>query len=125
MACCGGLAGFKLLVDQIHAMGLKFGIHVMRGITRQAVKDNLPIEGSQYKAAEAANTSNTCSWCSDMYGVDASKPAGQAWYDSLLRLYASWGVDYIKVDDMSSPYSTPEIEAVHKAIEKCGRSIVL
>ncbi len=120
----GGL-GFKPLADRIHSMGLKFGIHVMRGITRAAVKQNFPIEGSPYHASEAANTANTCSWCSDMYGVDASKPAGQAWYDSLLRLYASWGVDYIKVDDMSSPYSTLEIEAVHKAIEKCGRSIVL
>ena len=118
-------SGFKRLASQIHAMGLKFGIHVMRGITRQAVKENLPIEGSAFHAADAANTQNTCSWCSDMYGVDASKPAGQAWYDSLLRLYAGWSVDYIKVDDMSSPYSTLEIEAVHKAIEKCGRSIVL
>lgn len=117
--------GFKALADTVHAMGLKFGIHVMRGITRQAVKDNLPIEGSSFHAAEAANTANTCGWCADMYGVDASRPAGQAWYDSLLRLYASWGVDYIKVDDMSSPYSALEVEAVHKAIEKCGRSIVL
>lgn len=117
--------GFRPLSDRIHAMGLKFGIHVMRGITREAVVENTPIEGSSFKAADAGITSNTCPWCSDMYGVDASKPAGQAWYDSLLRLYASWGVDYIKVDDMSSPYSTVEIEAVHRAIQKCGRAIVL
>ena len=121
----GTVPGFKPLADQIHVLGLKFGIHVMRGIPREAVAQDLPIDGSAFHAKDAANSGNTCAWCSDMYGVDASKPAGQAWYDSLLRLYASWGVDYIKVDDLSSPYSTLEIEAIHRAIEKCGRAIVL
>ena len=86
-------------------MGLKFGIHVMRGIPRQSVKANTPIEGSDFKAADAANTGNICPWCPDMFGVDADKPAGQAWYDSILRQYAAWGVDFVKVDDLSSPYS--------------------
>ena len=48
--------GFKALADQIHEMGMKFGIHVMRGIPRQAVRANTPIEGSDFKAADAANT---------------------------------------------------------------------
>jgi len=116
--------GFKALADRIHAMGLRFGIHIMRGIPRQAVKENTPIQGSIYHAADAANTANTCGWCPDMYGVDTSKPAGQAWYDSILRQYAGWGVDLIKVDDMSSPYSAGEIAAVRTAIKRCGRSIV-
>ena len=116
--------GFKPLADQIHAMGLKFGIHVMRGIPRQSVKANTPIEGSEFKAADAANTGNICPWCPDMFGVDAAKPAGQAWYDSIVRLYAAWGVDFIKVDDLSSPYSTREIEAIRRAIDRCGRAIV-
>lgn len=116
--------GFKSLADTIHAMGLKFGIHIMRGIPRQAVKANLPIEGSSFHAMEAANTLSTCPWCPDMYGVAADKPAGQAWYDSILRQYAAWGVDLIKVDDMSAPYSAGEIEAIWKAIDKSGRQIV-
>ncbi len=116
--------GFKALADQIHEMGMKFGIHVMRGIPRQAVRANTPIEGSDFKAADAANTNNKCGWCPDMFGVDAAKPAGQAWYDSIVRLYAAWGVDFIKVDDLSSPYSEKEIEAIRNAIDKCGRAIV-
>jgi len=116
--------GFKPLADQIHAMGLKFGIHVMRGIPRQSAKANTPIEGSDFKAADAANTGNICPWCPDMFGVDAAKPAGQAWYDSIVRLYAAWGVDFIKVDDLSSPYSAREIEAIRRAIDRCGRAIV-
>ena len=100
-----GGKGFKPLADDLHAMGLKFGIHVMRGIPRQAVAAKTPIEGTPFTAADAANTASTCPWCPDMYGVDATKPAGQAYYNSLYRLYASWGVDFVKVDDLSSPYS--------------------
>lgn len=116
--------GFQGLADQVHALGLKFGIHIMRGIPRNAVGANLPIDGSTFKAADAANTSDTCGWCPDMYGVRGATAAGQAYYDSLFRLYASWGVDYVKMDDTSAPYHTDEIEAVHNAIAKCGRSIV-
>jgi hypothetical protein len=117
--------GFKALADQIHAMGLRFGIHIMRGIPRNDVKANLPIEGSSFHAADAADTTSTCPWNPDMYGVKGATPAGQAYYDSLFRLYSSWGVDFVKVDDMSRPYHADEIEAIRKAIDKCGRSITL
>jgi len=117
--------GFADLARQVHALGLKFGIHIMRGIPRNAVKQDLPIEGSSFKATEAADTRSTCPWCPDMYGVRGETPAGQAYYDSLFRLYASWGLDFVKVDDMSRPYSAAEVEAVRKAIDKCGRAIVL
>ena len=116
--------GFQALADQVHALGLRFGIHIMRGIPRLAVKANLPIEGSTYKCADAADTGDTCGWCPDMYGVKGATPAGRAYYDSLMRLYGQWGVDYIKMDDTSAPYHADEIEAVHQAILKSGRSIV-
>jgi len=116
-------AGFKPLADAVHALGLKFGIHVMRGIPRNSVKANLPIEASNFTAADAGNTNDKCAWCPDMFGVN-SNAAGQAWYDSCARLWAAWGVDYIKVDDLSEPYHTVEIEMVRHAIDRCGRSIV-
>jgi hypothetical protein len=115
-------AGFKPLADAIHALGLKFGIHVMRGIPGNSVYANLPIEGSTFTAADAADTNSKCVWCPDMFGV-SSNAAGQAWYDSCARLWASWGVDYIKVDDLSRPYHTAEVEMVRTAIDKCGRAI--
>ena len=118
-----GGAGFKPLADAVHALGLKFGIHVMRGIPRNSVKANLPIEGSSFTAADAGNTNSKCSWCPDMFGVN-SNAAGQAWYDSCARLWASWGVDYIKVDDLSQPYHLAEVEMVRRAIDRSGRSIV-
>ena len=115
--------GFKPLADKIHGMGLKFGIHLMRGIPKQSVKANAPIEGSTFTAADAVNDKSTCSWCKDMSGV-LTNPAGQAWYDSFIRLYASWGVDFVKVDDLSKPYSTGEIEMIRVSMNHCGRPMV-
>jgi len=116
-------AGFKPLADAVHALGLKFGIHIMRGIPRNSFNANLPIEGSNFTATEAGNTNSKCVWCPDMFGVN-SNAAGQAWYDSCARLWAGWGVDYIKVDDLSEPYHLAEVEMVRHAIDQCGRSIV-
>ena len=118
--------GFKPLADYIHSLGLKFGIHILRGIPRIAVKENLPISGSPYHAADAADTSDTCPWNSYNYGVDASKPAAQAYYDSIIRLYASWGVDFLKVDCIAShPYKGADIRMLAEAIRKSGRPMVL
>jgi hypothetical protein len=116
-------AGFKPLADAVHSLGLKFGIHIMRGIPRNSVAANLPIEGSSFTATEAGNTNSKCVWCPDMFGVN-SNAAGQAWYDSCARLWASWGVDYIKVDDLSSPYYAAEIEMIRHAIDRCGHSMI-
>lgn len=118
-------AGFKDLATYVHSKGLKFGIHIMRGIPRQAVAQNTPILGTAFHAADIANRNSVCTWNTDMYGVDMTKPGAQAYYDSLAAMYASWGVDFIKADDMLRPYHDAEIEALHKAIAHSGRAIVL
>jgi len=116
--------GFKPLADQIHAMGLKLGVHLMRGIPRQSVNSKTPIEDSHFTAADAGNPASICTWCPDMFGV-RNNEAGQAWYDSCARLWASWGIDFVKVDDLSEPYMAHEIEMIRIAFNKCGRPIVL
>jgi alpha-galactosidase len=122
-----GGKGFAPLAADVHGMGLKFGIHLMRGIPRLAVERNLPVLGTRYRAADIADTASICPWNPDMYGVAMDRPGAQAYYDSVFRLYADWGVDLIKMDDMSRPYDAhaPEIEAAHKAIGAAGRPIVL
>ncbi|MBT0667506.1 glycoside hydrolase family 27 protein [Novosphingobium profundi] len=122
-----GGKGFATLAAKVHALGLKFGIHVMRGIARHAVKLDLPIAGTKYTARDIADTSSICPWNPDMYGVDMTKPGAQDYYDGLFRMYAEWGVDFVKMDDMSRPYDAhaPEIEAAAKAIARCGRPIML
>ena len=118
--------GFKPLADYVHRKGLKFGIHIMRGIPRQAVEKNLPIKGTAYHAAEIADKENGCRWNPDMWGVDTTKPGSQAYYDSIAELYASWGVDFVKADDMGSHlYQPAEMKALSLAIRKTGREIVL
>ena len=120
-------AGFKPLADYVHGKGLQFGIHLMRGIPRLAVDRNLPVKGTSVRAADIANKASICAWNPDMYGVDMKKPGAQAYYDSVFDLIASWGVDFVKVDDISRPYhqDEPEIEAIRRAIDRAGRPIVL
>lgn len=120
--------GFKPLADYVHSKGLKFGIHIMRGIPRQAVQKNTPVFGTNVNAKDIALTNSRCSWNPDMYGVDARKPEGRAYYKSIIQMYADWGVDYIKVDDISRPYDDiqkAEIEAIREAIDATGRPIIL
>lgn len=118
-------AGFKPLADWVHQQGLKFGIHILRGIPRQVVDENLPIAGSRFHAADAADRGATCPWSDANYGV-ADNAAGQAYYDSMLKRYADWGIDFIKVDCISDhPYRPTEIRQVAEAIRKTGRPIVL
>lgn len=126
-------AGFKPIADKIHSMGLKFGIHIMRGIPRQAVHRNTRIYGTTARARDIASQFSLCPWNTDMYGVDTEKREAEEYYDSLFKLYASWGVDFVKVDDIANtefspqnPYSAEkEIEMIRAAIDRSGRDMVL
>lgn len=121
----GNNLGFRGLSDFVHGQGLKFGIHIIRGIPRESVQRNLPVADSKFRAQDAADTSDPCPWDPTTFGV-RDNAAGQAWYDSLLSQYASWGVDFIKVDCISDhPYKPAEIRMLHKAIVRTGRPIVL
>lgn len=126
-------AGFKPIADKIHSMGLKFGIHIMRGIPRQAVHRNTRIYGTTARARDIASQFSLCPWNTDMYGVDTEKRGAEEYYNSLFKLYASWGVDFVKVDDIANtefspqnPYSAEkEIEMIRAAIDRSGRDMVL
>jgi hypothetical protein len=118
-------AGFRSLAEYVHGLGLRFGIHIMRGIPRRAVKANLPVWGSHTRAGDIADVHSLCPWNTDMYGIDMRRPGAQDYYDSILKMYAYWGVDYIKADDIARPAHREEIAAIHRAIGKTGRPIVL
>lgn len=121
-----GGKGFKPLADYLHKKGLKFGIHIMRGIPVIAVKQNLPIKGTNVTARDIYSDKDQCSWLRDMYTVVPGKPGAQEYYNSLFELYASWGLDFVKIDDLSSPiYFEEEINMIRKAIDRTGRKIVL
>lgn len=120
-----GNTSFRTLGDYVHSLGLRFGIHIVRGIPRVSVVGNLPIAGSSFHAPDAADQTDACPWDPTNWGVN-DNAAGQAWYDSLLAQYAGWGVDFLKVDCISDrPYKATEIRMIRRAIEKAGRPMVL
>jgi hypothetical protein len=117
--------GFTRLGEWVHAQGLKFGIHIVRGIPRESVRINTPVENSNFVAQDAADQSDTCPWDPTNWGLRDNE-AGQAWYDSLIRQYARWGVDFLKVDCISDhPYKASEIRQIRRAIDKVRRPMVL
>jgi len=118
-----GGRGFKPLADYVHRKGLKFGVHIVRGIPRLAVERNTPIERSRYRAADIADKTDFCDWNEDQWGVDVKNPGAQDWYDSVFRQLAAWGVDFVKADDLC--YRGEEIALIRRAIDKTRRPIVL
>ncbi len=118
-------AGFAPLAEYVHSLGLKFGIHVLQGIPKEAVERNLPVAGSAFHAKDAANVAAGCPWNPDNFDLKIGD-SGQAYYDSIVRLYAGWGVDLIKIDCIASrPYKGDEVRMFHEAIARSGRPIVL
>ena len=111
-----GGKGFKPLADYVHSLGLKFGIHIMRGIPRQAVHQNTKISGTDKTAREIAKAASICSWNTDMYGVDPKKEGAKEYYESLFSLYASWDVDFIKCDDIARELPHEESELDRKSV---------
>ena len=119
--------GFKPLADYVHSLGLKFGIHIMRGIPRQAVHKNLPVLGTDRTAREVAKTASICVWNTDNYGLDPKKCGARAYYDSIFKLYAEWGVDFIKCDDICRelPHEEEELVMLSESLHNCGREMIL
>jgi hypothetical protein len=118
-------AGFKPLADYVHSKGLKFGIHIMRGVPVTAVNQKLYIKGSSKTAADIYSTELQCNWLRDNYTILADKEGAQEYYNSIFELYSSWGVDFVKVDDLARPYHQNEIDMIREAIDKIGRPMVL
>jgi alpha-galactosidase len=122
-----GGKGFKALADYVHSKGLKFGIHIMRGIPKVAVMRHLPIKGAEDVTADQIySKDNQCRWLRDNYTIVAGRKGAQEYYNSIFEMYADWGVDFVKVDDLSAPiYHKDEVDMIHNAIIRTGRPIVL
>ncbi len=119
--------GFGPLAGYVHSLGLKFGIHIMRGIPRQAVAACTKLLGTDKTARDIAKTDSICMWNTDMYGIDPSKEGAKEYYDSIFKLYADWGVDFIKCDDIARemPKEETELILLSECLHGCGRDMVL
>jgi hypothetical protein len=116
--------GLRSVARRVHELGLKLGIHMMRGIPRAAVEQNLPILGTQLRARDIADLSDRCAWNQEMYGVAVDKPGGREYYHSVAALLAEWEIDFVKGDDLAAPYHAGEIAAFSQALQRTGRDIL-
>ena len=118
---------FRPLADRIHELGLRFGVHLMRGVPRAAADAGLPVSGHPDATCDSiADRSNVCVWNPDNYGVDMTARGAQEYYDSVMAQLAAWGVDFVKLDDvLYPPVETAEIAAISRAIDRSGRAMVL
>ncbi len=122
----GSLNGIQAVASYVHHLGLKFGLYVTPGISQQAVAQNTAIEGTSYTAGQIAEPSvreNNYN-CGGMVGIDYTKPGAQQFINSWADQFASWGVDYMKLDGVGS-FDIPDVQAWSNALRQTGRPIHL
>jgi hypothetical protein len=122
----GDTDGMKVVADYVHSLGMKFGIYVTPGISKQAVSRNTAINGTSYTAAQIAEPSvkeNNYN-CKGMVRIDYSKPGAQEYTNSWVDMLAAWGIDYIKIDGMTDS-NAADVKAWSNAIRQSGRPMVL
>lgn len=118
-------AGFANVAKRVHSLGMLFGIHTMRGISRAAVTAHTPVYGfPNVTAADIVLPEQACPWYKSWLSINISHPAGQGFYNSLYTQYAAWGIDYIKNDCVYGNYAPIDIHGVATAITLTGREMV-
>jgi hypothetical protein len=121
----GATNGIQVVANYVHSKGLKFGLYVTPGISKQAVAQNTAIEGTPYHAQDIATTTAEKNYnCKGMVGIDYTKPGAQEFVNSWAKQFASWGVDYVKIDGVGTP-DIPDVQAWSNALQQTGRPIHL
>jgi alpha-galactosidase len=128
------------LIAHIHSNGQKAGIYWTPGVSSEAVTSNSQILNTAYHINDILTVpysgGNTLALAATgralpNYKIDFSKPGAQEYIDSIVELFASWGVDYIRLDAVSPTTSSqsidnrPDVEAWGSAIAKSRRPIWL
>jgi hypothetical protein len=110
----------------VHSLGLKFGLHLMRGLSETAVQNNEPIVGTNYRAKDIVNEKDNCVWSDYWKGINMSHPGGKAYYTSLIQQMVEWGIDFVKVDciGIGRDQHNQDILAIADAIKQSGREII-
>jgi alpha-galactosidase len=127
---------FLEMIQHIHANGQKVGIYLIPGIGQQTVAANLPILGTPYHAQDIVVQPLTIGngfGNGFGYKIDFTKPGAQEYYNSMINLYASWGIDFIKLDSVTpgsyndnlNINNIPDVQAFNKAIAQSSRPIWL
>ncbi|TDW75428.1 fibronectin type III domain-containing protein [Kribbella pratensis] len=127
--------GMKAVGDDIHKLGLKFGIYTTVGLGTDVYRDgNTPIydaPGCFTRDIVYPDLRKTNGWDA-AYKINYASPCAQKYADSIAKLFASWGVDFIKMDgvgpgswkgapDDPNHNNIEDIEAWWRAVQNAGR----
>ena len=128
------------LAAHVHANGQKLGIYWIPGIQQPAVDANSPILGTPYHIQDImvvphvpGNAFSSGQFPPYHQKIDFTKPGAQEYVDSVVALFASWGVDLIKLDGVTpgsydnslAINNLAEVRAWSTAIAHSGRPIWL
>jgi hypothetical protein len=131
--------GIAAVAAYLHSLGLKFGIYLTPGLKIPVWEANCRIFGTTNTVRQIADPSRSGSKFRHdgpmafrgSYAIDYSKPGAQEYVQSEADLFASWGVDFIKIDwsgvrGGAQPVDDrPEIEHWAIALKRTGRPIWL
>ena len=116
--------GLRTLADRCHENGVKFGVHIMRGMPRMALERNTPIKGTDFRARDIYDPDNFCPWCKYSVATDASHPGTFAYYRSEVEyLTEELTVDFIKLDDVVE--HPDHVALFGKALDSVSRPVLL
>jgi hypothetical protein len=126
--------GIAEVAQYVHAKGQKLGIYYVPGIDDDLLKQNPLIEGTTHRVADIVFVPQRIAnaWGGG-HAIDFSKPGAPEYIDSIARLFASWGVDFLKFDGVTPGSGTDDghidardnVAAWSRALGKVGRPIWL
>jgi hypothetical protein len=126
--------GIAYIANYVHKKGLKLGIYLAVGLDPKAYGNGTtPIYGTTnchtsdlvYPDLRLTNGWNSA------YQIDYASPCAQAYANSIADEFASWGVDYLKMDgvgpgsNQNGPThdNTADVKAWSAALKQSGRQI--
>lgn len=116
------------------ALGMRVGLWHIRGIHVSAAARRLPVKGmEQYTLDQLVDAepvgggaNGSCLWDSDWLGVNASHPAAQAYYNSVVEQLVELGSSVIEADCfMCEPCYADEMALFSNAVKARPEELVL
>lgn len=118
-------SGMSAVSDYVHGKSLKLGLYAAAGLEKEVYDKNAPILGTECHAQDIAVQPLTPT---NMWGgnwkIDYSNPCAQAYIDSIAARFASWNIDFIKIDGVTED-NVADIRAWSTAIDHSGRRMWL
>ena len=116
--------GLEYISKKCHESGVKFGVHMMRGIPLPALEKNTPVKGTGYRARDIYDPDNNCHWCQYWVAAKADHPGTAAFYRSEIEYLADHlEVDFIKLDDVTE--HPDHVRLFAEAVDSVERPILL